>query len=114
MVNEHTEIKKTVGNIIDDVLFNINFDKTFPKEMNKNLENDLGADSIEQVEILMQIERIYEIAISDEDAMKLNTPNDIVNLVEKQLKTKNTIRQNAFNAATMRKNLFANIKQKIK
>tara|TARA_B100001057_G_C22432518_1_gene788026 strand:+ start:380 stop:607 length:228 start_codon:yes stop_codon:yes gene_type:complete len=38
-----------------------------------NFINDLGADSLDQVELIMQLEEEFDIEISDEDAEKLVT-----------------------------------------
>lgn len=39
--------------------------------MEANFINDLGADSLDQVELIMQLEEEFDIEISDEDAEKL-------------------------------------------
>ena len=38
-----------------------------------NFINDLGADSLDQVELIMQLEEEFDIEIDDEDAEKLVT-----------------------------------------
>jgi acyl carrier protein len=43
-----------------------------------NLINDLGADSLDCVEIIMAIEEEYSIEIPDEDAEKLETIQQIL------------------------------------
>ena len=45
---------------------------------------DLGADSLDIVEMLMMLEDEYGITIPDQDAMKLSTIGDIVAFMEKQ------------------------------
>jgi len=40
--------------------------------------NNLGADSLDNVEIVMAIEEEFETDIPDEDAEEMNTPKDIV------------------------------------
>ena len=44
---------------------------------------DLGADSLDTVEMLMTLEEEFGIAIPDEEAMKLSTVKSIVELIEK-------------------------------
>ena len=44
---------------------------------------ELGADSLDCVEILMDAEEIYGIAISDEDAEAVTTVQEAINLIEK-------------------------------
>ncbi len=43
---------------------------------------DLGADSIDLVEMLMTIEERLNIVVSDEDAVKLKTVGDVAKFVE--------------------------------
>lgn len=43
-----------------------------------NLRNDLGVDSLDAVEIIMCIEKKFDISIPDDVVEKLGTVNDIV------------------------------------
>jgi acyl carrier protein len=45
--------------------------------------DDLGADSLDQVELIMAMEEEFEISISDEDAEKIITVQDAVNYITK-------------------------------
>ena len=47
-----------------------------------NLKKELGADSIDTVEIVFEIEEEYGIAVPDELAETINTINDAVSVVE--------------------------------
>ena len=42
---------------------------------------DLGADSLDIVELVMALEEEYDIEISDEDAEKIQTVGDAVNYI---------------------------------
>ncbi len=48
-----------------------------------NLEETLGMDSLDRVELLMEIEKEFGITIPDDDADKVITTKDCVDLVEK-------------------------------
>ncbi len=43
---------------------------------------DLGADSLDIVELVMALEEEYELEISDEDAEKIKTVHDVVNYID--------------------------------
>ncbi len=45
--------------------------------------NDLGADSLDTVELIMEFEKEFEIEIPDEDAEKIQTVGDAISYVEK-------------------------------
>jgi acyl carrier protein len=45
--------------------------------------DDLGADSLDQVELIMAMEEEFDISISDEDAEKIVTVRDAIEYVEK-------------------------------
>ena len=44
--------------------------------------NDLGADSLDTVELVMEFEDEFEIQIPDEDAEKIQTVGDAVKYIE--------------------------------
>ena len=50
--------------------------------METNLVDDLGADSLDVVELIMNLEEMYSITISDDDAMQLDTVGKIVDYLE--------------------------------
>ena len=47
-----------------------------------NIMEDLGADSLDVVELLMAIEETFGVTVPDEDVPGLKTIQDIVNYVE--------------------------------
>lgn len=50
--------------------------------------NDLGADSLDTVELLMEFERVFGIKIPDEDASGISTVADAINYVEAKVAEK--------------------------
>ncbi len=53
-------------------------------ELKHDLVNDLGADSLNIVEIIMELEEEYNIEIPDEDAEELTTVQSIIEYIEQQ------------------------------
>jgi len=51
--------------------------------------DDLGADSLDTVELVMAFEEAFEIEIPDEDAEKIRTVQDALNYIEQHAKAKN-------------------------
>lgn len=50
--------------------------------MEARLAEDLGADSIDAVELIMNIEDEFSIQVSDEEAQNIKTVGDLVKYVE--------------------------------
>ena len=48
--------------------------------------NDLGADSLDVVEFVMEVEKEFDITIPDEDAGKMATVGDAVKYIETHVK----------------------------
>ncbi|HZQ69395.1 MAG TPA: acyl carrier protein [Terriglobales bacterium] len=48
--------------------------------------DDLGADSLDTVELVMALEEAFEIEIPDEDAEKIRTVQDAIDYIEKHSK----------------------------
>ncbi len=44
--------------------------------------NDLGADSLDIVELVMELEEEFDMSIPDEDAEKIRTVGDAVNYIQ--------------------------------
>ena len=49
--------------------------------MDASFVDDLGADSLDQVELIMAMEEEFDVSIPDEDAEKIATVKDAVNYV---------------------------------
>ena len=50
--------------------------------------DDLGADSLDQVELIMAIEEAFEIEIPDEDAEKMERVKDAIEYLKTHLEAK--------------------------
>jgi acyl carrier protein len=49
--------------------------------------DDLGADSLDTVELVMALEEEFGVEIPDEDAEKLNSVGDAISYIESKLKS---------------------------
>jgi acyl carrier protein len=50
--------------------------------------DDLGADSLDTVELVMALEEAFDVEISDEDAEKIRTVQDAIDYIDKHAKKK--------------------------
>ncbi len=50
--------------------------------LDTHIVNDLDADYLDEVEIVMVIEEKYDLEIPDEEAEQLNTVNDVVEYIK--------------------------------
>lgn len=57
----------------------LNEDEITPE---KNLTNDLGADSLDVVELSMDLEREFNLKFEDTDTEKIQTVGDLFKLIE--------------------------------
>ena len=76
------EVAKKVEDIIVDKL---NVDASEVKD-EANFTLDLGADSLDTVELIMEFEKAFDIQIPDEDAEKIATVGDAINYIEEHKK----------------------------
>ena len=47
--------------------------------------DDLGADSLDQVELIMAMEEEFDVSIPDEDAEKIGTVQDAIDYISKAI-----------------------------
>lgn len=50
--------------------------------------NDLNADSLDTVELVMELEDAFDMTIPDEEAEKLKTVGEAIDYIKKQLEAK--------------------------
>ena len=74
---ERSEIEKTVTGIVCEQLgvneSEVNTDSSFV--------DDLGADSLDTVELVMALEEKFDLEIADEDAEKISTVQEAVDYI---------------------------------
>ena len=63
------------------VVEQLNVNEEEVKETSKFVE-DLGADSLDVVELVMALEEKFDVEIPDEDAEKIQTVGDAINYIE--------------------------------
>ena len=73
-------VQEKVRKIIADKL-SVDLDEVVPEA---SFVDDLGADSLDLVELIMSMEEDFEIDISDEEAEKLLTVKDAFDYIEAQ------------------------------
>lgn len=55
-------------------------------DLKSRVIEDLGADSLDVVEMLMVLEDEFNVTVSDEESLQLKTVGDIVNLIDSKTK----------------------------
>ncbi len=77
-----TEVEKKV---IDLVVDKLNVEES---EVTREASflNDLGADSLDTVELMMNFEKEFNMSIPDDKAQEIKTVGDAIDYIEKNLK----------------------------
>ncbi len=73
-----SEIELKVRDIIVDKL-GVNEEEVKPEA---SFTNDLGADSLDTVELIMEFEKEFNISIPDDQAEKIGTVGDAIKYIE--------------------------------
>ncbi len=81
-INKHimSDISSRVKAIIVDKL-GVDENEAVPEA---SFTNDLGADSLDTVELIMEFEKEFNIAIPDDQAENIGTVGDAVTYIEKE------------------------------
>ena len=79
-----SEISKKVTDIIVEKLAVEESEVTVEASFTK----DLGADSLDTVELIMELEKAFNISIPDDDAEKIATVGDAIEYLEENAKEK--------------------------
>lgn len=57
-------------------------DERNPIKLTDRLTKDLGFDSLELLELVMEIETVFKVEFDDDDVEKVSTIEDLVTLIE--------------------------------
>lgn len=76
-----SEIAQKVQEIIVDKL-SVEPDEVKPEA---NFANDLGSDSLDTVELIMEFEKVFKISIPDDQAEKIATVGDAIAYIEENI-----------------------------
>jgi acyl carrier protein len=80
-VAEKTENENIADKVIGIVANQLDVEKEKIKPETSFI-NDLGADSLDIVELVMEFEEAFEMSIPDEDAEKIRTVGDAINYIK--------------------------------
>lgn len=75
------DVLEQVKGIVSDHL-GTDINKVTPEA---NFQDDLGADSLDTVELVMAFEEEFKIEIPDDEAEKIKTVKDAVDMIEKKI-----------------------------
>jgi acyl carrier protein len=75
-----TDIAERVRNIVAERL-NVNPEEVTPE----TTFEDLGADSLDVMDLVMELEQEFDIEIPDEDAEKIRTIEDTIKYIQSRL-----------------------------
>ena len=78
MANTFEDVKKIIAE-------KLSVDESKVTESAKFIE-DLGADSLDTVELIMQLEENFSISMPDEEAEKITTVGDAVRYIDEHVK----------------------------
>ncbi|WP_373711973.1 acyl carrier protein [Jeotgalibaca porci] len=76
-MSENTTLERISAMIIER--FGVDAEKI---SRDLTFQEDLGADSLDVVELIMELEDVFSIQISDEDAEKIITVGDAVDYID--------------------------------
>jgi acyl carrier protein len=84
VVDEQRNSKKVEERVIEIVCENLGVNK---EQVTRNTAfiEDVGADSLDIVELVMELEEEFEITIPDEQAEKIKTVGEAIDYIEKEM-----------------------------
>lgn len=84
---KNTSMSEITEKVISIIVDKLGVDPSEVK-MESSFTNDLGADSLDQVELIMEFEKVFGIQIPDEEANKINTVGEAIKVLEEKLAQK--------------------------
>lgn len=84
MLKTKGEIMELEGKVKEIIVNKLGVDeaKIVPEA---NFIEDLGADSLDTVELIMEFEQEFDVEIQDEDANKIQTVGDAINYIKEKM-----------------------------
>lgn len=79
-MNREDIMAKVVAVVVDKL--NVSAQEVLPTA---HFANNLGADSLDQVELVMELERVFGMHINDDEATNLQTVGSVVDYLEEAL-----------------------------
>ena len=81
---EVTELATVLERVSKVIVDRLGVDESEVK-LEASFRDDLGADSLDVVELVMELEDEFDMEISDEDAEKISTIGDAISYIESKL-----------------------------
>ena len=78
--------KETIKNKVFEIIKSRFFHKDTPLTMESKLEDDLWMDSLDEIELLMELEKEFGILIPDDDPGRCLTVKDVVDYIIRRMK----------------------------
>lgn len=75
------ETEEKIKNILNEKFVTV----PYPITDATNLKNDLGLDSLDTIELIMELETEFNISISDEEAVNLVTMEQIITYINQKI-----------------------------
>lgn len=78
--------KEEIRNKIKEIIADMNGIKISDVKDESNVQTDLGLDSLDRFELFMELEKEFNVTITDEEAETVFTVNEFAELVEQKQK----------------------------
>lgn len=87
MAEEQVAMSSIEERVVNIVVEQLGLDREKVRPESKFVD-DLGADSLDTVELIMALEEEFDIEIADEDAEKITTLRDAITYIETHMRQK--------------------------